>query len=179
MEPLHPPARKPTRRIFRSLAVVLAAALAVASGAAPAAAHWNGTGQDIARIAVEPYSYNDTWQKPMNKALSNWNATSSPAHLYKSSLSGSTITVKSYSNTFYGRYTRCGGSCLYIKLNTRTINRDASNHANFVTSVLVHEFGHALNLAHNSSTSIMSNSRNRNSMTKPQAHDVSDVNAYY
>lgn len=179
MESLSPHARRPARKMARLLAVVLATALVVMSGAAPAAAHRTGRGQDIARIAIEPYSYNDTWQKPINKALSNWNATSSPAHLYKSSLSNSNITVKSYSDTYYGRYTRCGGSCFYIKLNLRTINRDAVNHSNFVTSVLVHEFGHALNLAHNSLTSIMNNNRNRNSMTKPQAHDVSDVNAYY
>jgi hypothetical protein len=179
VEPLYPHARKPAGKIYRGLAVVAAAALVVASGAAPAAAHWDGVGQDLARIAIEPYSYNDTWQKPMNKALSNWNATASPANIYKSSLSSSIITVKSYSNTFYGRYTRCGGSCLTIKLNLRTINRDATNHSKFVTSVLVHEFGHALNLDHNGLRSIMNNDRDRDSMTKPQAHDVADVNEYY
>ena len=164
------------RRGFLAAVVVM---LVVVTGGSPAAAHWNGTGQDIARIHMYPYSYNSTWQTPMNKALANWNATSSPAHFYKSTNSGSTITVKSYSNTWYGTYQRCGGMCMYVKLNTRTINRDASNFSNFVTSTLVHEFGHALNLAHNSTTSIMNTSRNRNSMTKPQSHDVADVNAYY
>lgn len=163
----------------RGTAVAAALVLAMAASATPALAHWNGTGQDIASIHIYPYSYNSTWQTPLNRALSNWNATSSPANFYKSSNSGSTLTVKSYSNTWYGYYTRCGGSCMYVKLNSRTINRDASNWANFVTSVFVHELGHALNLAHNSVTSIMNHSRNRNGMIKPQPHDVSDVNAYY
>lgn len=167
------------RTVRRGLAIAAVLGLILTTGANPAFAHWNGTGQDIASIHMLPYSYNSTWQTPMNKALANWNATSSPANFYKNSNSGSTITVKSYSNTWYGTYQRCGGMCMYIKLNSRTINRDASNFANFVTSTLVHEFGHALNLAHNSSTSIMNTSRNRNTMTKPQAHDVSDVNAYY
>ncbi|MEU4224061.1 hypothetical protein ACQP2T_37655 [Nonomuraea sp. CA-143628] len=159
--------------------MVLAVMLVGTVGISPAFAHWNGTGQDIASIHIYPYSYNGTWQTPMNKALSNWNATSSPANFYKNSNSGSTITVKSYSNTYYGHYQRCGGMCMYVRLNSRTINRDASNFSNFVTSTLVHELGHALNLAHNSGTSIMNSSRNRNSMTKPQSHDVADVNAYY
>jgi predicted Zn-dependent protease len=167
------------RNARRAIPVALMATLMMLTGVSPAAAHWNGTGQDIASIHIYPYSYNSTWQTPMNKALANWNATSSPANFYKSSNSGSTITVKSYSNTWYGTYQRCGGMCMYVKLNSRTINRDASNFSNFVTSTLVHEFGHALNLAHNSTTSIMNTSRNRNSMTKPQSHDVADVNAYY
>ncbi|NUS04167.1 MAG: matrixin family metalloprotease [Nonomuraea sp.] len=167
--------RNARRGFFTALVVMLVGAV----GVAPAFAHWNGTGQDIARIHLRPYSYNSTWQTPLNRALSNWNATASPAYFYKSSNSGSTLTVKSYSNTWYGNYQRCGGMCMYIRLNTRTINRDASNWSNYVTSIFVHELGHALNLAHNSTTSIMNSSRNRNSMTKPQSHDVADVNAYY
>ncbi|MFC4114387.1 hypothetical protein [Nonomuraea zeae] len=168
--------RRIARRGFLTITALI---LVVTTSANPASAHWNGTGQDIASIHMYPFSYNSTWQTPMNKALANWNATSSPANFYKNSNSGSTITVKSYSNTWYGNYQRCGGMCMYVRLNSRTINRDASNFSNFVTSTLVHEFGHALNLAHNSGTSIMNTSRNRNSMTKPQSHDVADVNAYY
>ena len=167
------------RALRRGSAAAAAVILLTTTSADPAFAHWNGTGQDIASIHMYPYNYNSTWQTPMNKALANWNATSSPANFYKISNSGSTITVKSYSNTWYGTYQRCGGMCMYVRLNSRTINRDASNFSNFVTSTLVHEFGHALNLAHNSLTSIMNTSRNRNSMTKPQSHDVADVNAYY
>lgn len=151
----------------------------IALATAPAEAHYNGTGQQSANMPVYPYNYNSTWQTPMNQALSNWNATASPAYIHKYSGSGSRIYAASYSDTWYGHYTRCGDACFYIKLNARTISRDANNFSNYVTSVLVHELGHGLNLAHNSVTSIMNSSRNRDTMTKPQSHDVSDVNAYY
>ncbi|RZT77941.1 matrixin [Micromonospora violae] len=175
----------PFRRTSAKRSSIVAAALAVALAAvqavpAPALAHWNGTGQLIAYIGIYPYSYNSTWMTPLNRALSNWNATASPASFYKDTLSGSTLTVTNYSDTWYGYYQACGSSCMYVRVNSRTINRDASNFSNFVTSVVVHELGHALNLAHNSlSASIMNHSRNRNSMTTPQAHDIADVNAYY
>lgn len=167
------------RRSRSVSSLLLATVLGLAMFATPASAHWNGTGQDIARIEMYPYNYNSTWQGPMDRALSNWNATASPADFHKSTFSGSSITAASYSDTWYGHYQRCGGSCMYVKLNARTISADASNFSNFVTSTFVHELGHALNLAHNSLTSIMNSSRNRNSMTTPQSHDVADVNAYY
>jgi predicted Zn-dependent protease len=65
-------------------------------------------------------------------------------------------------------------------MNSRTIVAQATNFPNLVTDVLVHEYGHALNLTHNSvNPSIMNENRARNSMIAPQAHDVADVNAYY
>jgi len=168
------------KRAGKLLALTMVATLGLATAAAPAGAHWNGTGQLIANIAILPYNYNDTWMAPLNRSLTNWNATASPANIYKTSLSGSSLTVTSYSDTWYGYYQRCGDSCYYLRVNSRTINRDASNFSNFVTSVVVHEFGHAFNLAHNSlSASIMNHDRNRNSMTTPQPHDVADVNEYY
>ncbi|MEO3794958.1 matrixin family metalloprotease [Nonomuraea sp. B10E15] len=169
------------RGVLRTMAVAATGIVAVAVSTTPVIAHRSGNGLQTPQLSVYPYNYNDVWQPAMNKAGSNWNATSTPVRVYKDSDSGSTITAKSYSNTWYGTYTRCGPSCFYIKLNSRTIARDASNTSNFITSVLVHELGHALNLAHNTVTSIMNRSRNRNSTTytKPRPHDVSDVNAYY
>ncbi|MFG1872897.1 zinc metalloprotease [Micromonospora arborensis] len=160
-------------------ATLVAALVAAQSVPARALAHWNGTGQIIARISIYPYNYNSTWMSPLDRSLSNWNVTASPAYFYKDTLSSSTLTVTSYSDTWYGYYQACGTTCMYVRVNSRTINRDASNFSNFVTSVVVHELGHALNLAHNDLTSIMNHGRNRNSMTTPQSHDVADVNAYY
>ncbi|MEV5504725.1 hypothetical protein AB0M50_55910, partial [Nonomuraea fuscirosea] len=105
------PSKALGRTARRGLATAAVLGLMLTTGANPAFAHWNGTGQDIASIHLRPYSYNSAWQTPMNKALSNWNATSSPANFYKNSNSGSTITAKSYSNTWYGLYQRCGGMC--------------------------------------------------------------------
>ncbi|MEV7331897.1 matrixin family metalloprotease [Micromonospora sp. NPDC093244] len=175
------PFRRPSARRSSLAAAALAAALVAAQAVpAPALAHWNGTGQLNAYISIYPYNYNNTWMAPLDRSLSNWNGTASPAYFYKDTLSSSTLTVTSYSDTWYGYYQACGSSCMYVRVNSRTINRDASNFSNFVTSVVVHELGHALNLAHNDlSASIMNHSRNRNSMTAPQSHDVADVNAYY
>ena len=171
------------RTVARVLAAAAVAALGVASAAVPAQAHYSGTGQIIARIEVHPYNYNSVWQPALDRGLANWNATASPAYISKYSNSGSSITAASYSNTWYGYYTRCGDFCYYIRMNARTISAAASNVGNFITSVLVHEYGHAFNCADLSSssgvTSIMNEGRNRNSMVTPQPHDVSDVNAYY
>ena len=155
-----------------TLSLILPAGGAVASP-------YTGRGQETPKIAVYPYSYNSTWQTPMNKALSNWNATYSPVYLNKSTNSGSTITVKSYTDTWLGYYQKCGPTCMYIRLNSRTISNNASNFSNYVQSVLVHEYGHALGLAHQSSSSIMYTSRNRNTMTSPTSKDVTNVRKAY
>ncbi|MEU6724103.1 hypothetical protein ABZ917_10365 [Nonomuraea wenchangensis] len=146
--------------------------------ATPAAAHYYGSGMSTPNFTIRPYSYNSTWQGPMDRSLSLWNATATPAYIGKSSGSSSSVTAASYSDTWYGLYTSYG-SWFQIKLNSRTISNDAVNFSNYVTSVFTHELGHALSLAHNSLTSIMNHSRNRNSMVAPQSHDVSDVNSYY
>jgi predicted Zn-dependent protease len=166
-------------RARKLLAIAAVATLGVVGAAAPAQAHWHGVGQLYAAMEVRPYSYNPTWQAPIDRALANWNATATPVSITRYANSGSSITASSYSDSWYGHYQRCGDNCYYIRLNSRTISANASNFANFVTSTTVHEYGHALNLGHNSVTSIMNTSRNRNSMIRPQQHDIDDVNAYY
>ncbi|MGI5237294.1 hypothetical protein [Dactylosporangium sp. CA-139066] len=163
---------------------VAAAVVAAAIGggllfASPAHAHYDGAGQLYAQMEVYPYSYNSTWQSAIDRGLSYWNATPTPAYISKYQYSGSSVTAASYSDTWYGLYQRCGDNCYYIKLNARTISRDAYNFQNFATSTTVHEYGHALNLAHNSVFSIMNHSRDRNTVYTPQPHDIDDVNAYY
>ncbi|GAA3820661.1 hypothetical protein GCM10022226_46270 [Sphaerisporangium flaviroseum] len=162
----------------RSLAIAIAAILVAVVGATPAAAHWYGAGMTQPNFTIRPYSYNSSWQGPMDRSLSNWNATPTPAYISKSSGSSSSVVATSYSDTWYGLYSSYG-SYFQIKLNSRTISGDASNFSNFVTSVFVHELGHGLSLAHNDLTSIMNHGRNRNTLTTPQAHDNSDVNSYY
>ncbi|MBW4083365.1 matrixin family metalloprotease [Paenibacillus sp. S150] len=64
-------------------------------------------------------------------------------------------------------------------MDSRTINRDAANFSNFVKSVLVHEYGHIFCLDHTVQTSIMNDSRDRNTMTTPQQFDIDEVNSVY
>jgi predicted Zn-dependent protease len=130
---------------------------------------------------IRPYSYNSVWQGPLDRAISNWNGTATPVWITKNSAADNWITAAQYAETYYGRYTTHWNLGRYfdIKLNSRTIAGAATNISNFITSVFVHELGHALSLAHNSETSIMNDGRNRNSMTTPQAHDISDVNSTY
>ena len=168
------------RRRRSALAAMLTAALCMGASVGVASADegspFSFRGQGTPKILIAPYSYNDQWQPGMDAALANWNATVSPAHISKQSGRTSTVTAKSYTASWFGYYQSCGDSCLYIRLNSRTISAASVNHKNYVTSVLVHEFGHALNLAHrDGSTSIMNRNRNRNTMVKPSSSDVTNV----
>lgn len=118
----------------------------------------------------------------MDQALVNWNATPTRAYFFKQSGSISTITAASYPDQWYGAYSRCGTACMQVRLNSQRITQSATSFGNFVTSVLVHEFGHALDCADNTySPSIMNEGRSRNSssMGYPQTHDIDDVNVYH
>ncbi|MGI5486253.1 hypothetical protein [Microtetraspora malaysiensis] len=181
-----PRARRGTRggRLSRRVSLAGSALLVtLAVTVSPASAHYYSGGGASASFTIKPYDYNDTWMKPLNKALSNWNGTATPAYVSKSSSSSSWVQAASFSSSWYGLYTPYGsrtGRYFRIQLNSRTIYNDASNWSNFVTSSFVHELGHRLSLDDITSgyctTSIMSYCRNRNSMTTPQAHDV---NSYY
>jgi hypothetical protein len=164
---------------------VLAGLVLSQAAVAPASADYYAGGMPSAHLLVKPYSYNTTWQTPMDQSLSNWYNTPTPAWFEKSSSASNWVEAASFADTWYGTYTYWGsGSSRYfrIQLNSRMIAGDATNFSNFVQSVFVHEMGHALSLLDNPATdqaSIMKYSRDRNTMTKPQAYDISEVNNYY
>lgn len=173
-------------RLRTFMASGLGCALLIAQGvAAPAAqAHYDGRGQPEARISIQPYNYGTGWNVPIDRAIANWNATASPADIFKYSSSGAYLEVAGYSDTFTGQYTNCGPGCYIIRINSRAISEaKPTNLSNFITSVAVHEWGHAFDLADipygSSGQSIMAYARDRNLMTTPQPHDVADVNDYY
>lgn len=163
------------RRIV--LAIVLA--IVLLSPGATASGHYSGTGQSSPYLRIKPYSYNSTWMTPMDRAVSNWS--SHPCvNINRNSSNPSIVKVEGVSGVAWvGRYTRHSSTRFTVTLNSTRINQLATNHANYVQSVLAHEFGHALNLAHNSLTSIMNESRNRNVLRTRQSHDTSDVSSYY
>lgn len=175
---------KGTRRRVPSLAALVSTLLLTLIPAGAATADegdpFTFSGQESPEIRILPYSYNPTWQAPMDAAITNWNATYSPVKITKTSLSSSTIEAKSLSATWYGYYWRIGPTALKIELNARMISLKATNFSKYVTSVLVHEYGHALSLAHrDNQDSIMNRGRARNSMVKPSTSDVTNVKRAY
>jgi len=139
-------------------------------------------------IPVKSYSFNETWQVPMDQSLSNWNDAKANVTFSKNSSSENTISAAQYEWEDYGRnYATYSGSKLTkfrIELNARTISRDREDgkFSNFVQSVFVHELGHSIWLDDNPNTtspSIMKHNRNRNEMTKPQTYDINNVKAKY
>lgn len=130
-------------------------------------------------INVPSNNYNDTWKKPMEAAAIAWNDTPTRVLVGISSSSKNQVIAASYSDTWYGSASSANPGPFTIKLNSRTINRDATNFYNFVKSTLVHEYGHIFCLDHTSKTSIMNSSRNRNTMTNPQKFDIDEVNTVY
>ncbi len=168
------------RKVLVSLLLATAITLTPLSAAVGDDSYYSN-GQSVPRLTIYPYSYNSTWQTPLNNAISNWNATYSPVRLTKQSDAVSTVTAASYSDTWFGLYTSCSpNNCMYISLNARTISASAVNFGNFVTSVTVHEYGHALKLGHrDGQDSIMNRNRPRNSMVSPSSSDVVNVRNNY
>lgn len=124
-------------------------------------------------------SYNSTWSSPMNAAASAWNSTATRVSVGHLSSSKNKVLVASYADTWYGNTSPANPGPFTIKLNSRTINNDATNFYNFVKSTMVHEYGHVFCLDHTAKTAIMNSSRNRNTMTVPQPFDISEVNSVY
>ena len=137
-------------------------------------------GHPTPNFTVSNYSYNSTWQTPMNNAIYDWNGTPTRARISKSSSSRNTVTAAKYSWSDYGRYYHYNHNDkrFRIQLNSRTISRDATNISNFIRGVFAHELGHALWLADNPSTSsasIMKYSNNMNRNYKPTTYDINNV----
>ncbi|AZQ33225.1 hypothetical protein EJ357_06980 [Streptomyces cyaneochromogenes] len=173
-------------RPARSLVITsLATACTIALFAAPAhGTYWSG-GMPRADFSIRTYSYNPTWQGPLDNGIVNWNGTPTPAAIGKLSSSPNTLTATSYSDTWYGLFTSSGprdsSRTFTIKLNSRTISRDATNFSNMVTRVFSHELGHGLSMADNPSTSSSSIMKYTawNTLVKPTTYDIAEVNRIY
>ena len=168
------------RRVTAAAAAVFALVLLPISSAQADDSYYSA-GQSTPRPEIYPYSYNSTWQGGIDRAITNWNATYSPVAISKTTAGVSTITAKSYTDSWFGLYTSCSpNNCMYISLNSRTISASASNFSNYVTSITVHEFGHSFKLGHrDGQDSIMNRDRNRNTMVNPSSSDVVNVRNNY
>lgn len=155
---------------------ILVQTLAIRPVSAETDPNW---GSQTPHIGVSLGNYNNTWKVPMNDAGIAWNGTPTRVTVGISSSSSNKVLVSSYSDTWYGLASSANPGPFTIKLNSRTITKDASNFTNFVKSTLVHEYGHIFCLDHTTRTSIMNSSRNRNTMTTPQQFDIDEVNSVY
>ncbi|TDD21155.1 matrixin family metalloprotease [Nonomuraea diastatica] len=171
-------------RAATGVVVVGLVAAVVPLTATPVSAHRKDYGQKWSNFSYHHVTgYNDQWQQPMTRAPQRW---SEHARVALRNASGANCNVKvgRYSSSGYGHYysyhVNGGSTGCYITLNARTIAAEASRFQNFVHSVFTHELGHALSLGHNErGDSIMCKCRNRNTMTRRQSHDNSDVTDYY
>src|SRR5512142_1221045 len=92
-------------RLRRSLAAVAVSALAGVAlslaATAPANADYFSGGMPNAHILIEPYSYNSTWQTPMDQSLANWYNTPTPAWFEKNSSASNWVEAAQFSDTWY------------------------------------------------------------------------------
>lgn len=161
------------------MAVLLGCAVVV-STVLPASATYYSGGLGYGDFQIKPYSYNSTWQTPMDTAITSWNNLSGPANITKSSGAWAWVEADSYPDTWYGLYTPYFGY-FRIQLNSRTISRDAGTSAYFwIRSTFAHELGHGLSLADNPpvTPSLMRHDRNRSTIYYPQSYDLSEAAQY-
>lgn len=135
-------------------------------------------------IRIKNGGMNSTWWNNVFQAATNWSATNSQTNaiIGTSTSSDNVVYAASYAVSWYGAYTPLTHSStnttsFKVQLNSRTINRDCTDFNNFVTSVMVHELGHALGIndRYNVSTCIMGSTRDRNTLTTPQSDDIAGV----
>lgn len=147
-------------------------------------------GSKSGSITVKSYanSYNSQWVTIINNARSAWNSSSAKVSISTSSSSNNTIEAAKFNDSWYGLCsqsynTSTGHTTKFtIKVNARTITKDATNFNSFAKSTVAHEFGHVFWLCDNPSTnssSLMKHSRNRNNLTTPQTFDINNVNKKY
>lgn len=176
------PGRVSGRRRGLAVAFVVALIFGGVGVAAPAGATYQGSlCNGLGTWRLKPWSYNSTWQTPMNNARATWNSSSKLNIILDSSVA-STVTAASYSADWYGYYTYYSTGVRTIQLNSRTISRDATNVTNWIRSTFAHELGHGFCLADNPSTSsasLMKHSRNRSTVYVPQTYDWTDINNHF
>lgn len=147
-------------------------------------------GSKSGKITVKNYSnsYNSKWVSIINNARSAWNSSKAKVSISTSKSSKNKVEAAKFNDSWYGlcsqSYNTSTGytTKFTIKVNARTISKDAKNFNSFAKSTVAHEFGHVFWLCDNPSTkssSLMKYSRNRNRLTTPQSFDIKNVNKKY
>lgn len=136
--------------------------------------------------------FSKKWASVINNAIKAWNDSGAGVKLNQSSNPYNKIKVGSYTDSWYGMtsssYEVSTGYIneATIKINDRTISKDASNFSKFAQSTVAHEIGQLYWLDDNPvdtpagyNMSLMNHGRNRNTIYEPQAFDVSNVKRKY
>jgi hypothetical protein len=175
-------------RIAAAVGVIgLTTTLVVAAVATPASATYYSGGMPSRTFNVKPTGINDTWVGFLDTARGNWNATSAGTHIGRSSSAAANFTAGRYSASWYGLYSPHGirgiNRTFTIQVNARTLEADSgANFTKWILSTSTHELGHSVSLADDPSTSaasLMKHSRNRTTVQKPTAYDISEVLRIY
>lgn len=151
-------------------------------------------GYDTNSIPISYANYGTVWNRAIQKSINSWNTSNANVSFNKTTSEWNRILVLNKEGTaYFGRMCMewpSFGSKLRrfrIELSSNSIigadEHDGSfNLENFIQSVLCHELGHTVWLNDNPSTmqaSIMKYTRDRNSMVRPAAFDISNVSKKY
>ncbi|UOQ47641.1 hypothetical protein MUN88_16515 [Gracilibacillus caseinilyticus] len=173
------------KKYKNKLMIAVVALLSVFFLSTPVFAHYLSTGYSVYSVNydVEAGSYS-VFDDP-----ASWWEDDVGTNFYRSTSSPNDVYLQSLSYSWFGLYSPTVGSdgntdFFDIYVNSESIREDP-DHYNYVAaykSSATHEFGHALFLDDLESgwgnNSIMSYERNRNIITHPQPHDISDVKSY-
>lgn len=175
------------------IAYTMVTVLSLQSVSFSKAAVYNDYGLESKNATLSQVSgLSDKWATVIKNAIETWNNSGAGVKVEQSVTPVSTLKVASYADSWYGLtksyYNVSTGytSKAEIKINDRTISRDASNFSRFAQSTVAHEIGHLYWLADNPvdspagyNMSLMNHGRNRNTIYEPKVFDVSNVKRKY
>ncbi|WP_284141174.1 hypothetical protein [Virgibacillus sp. LDC-1] len=176
--------KKLKKLVFNLTSVTIITGFIFLVSATSALAHYYAYGYSLYSMTYNLKTGGDWY---FSEAAKNWgNAVGT--NISQNGYSGNTARLASYSYTWYGQYApKVSGGKTYafdIRVNTRTLARDYGSDSGYaswqsIVSTATHEFGHAQFLNDLESgwgnASIMSYERNRDTIYKPQSHDITDI----
>ncbi|KNE84145.1 hypothetical protein ADZ36_02160 [Streptomyces fradiae] len=136
---------------------------------------------------VKAVGINPTWVGFLDTGRKNWNNTSAGTSIGRKSNAKATFTAGRYNTSWYGLYSPSGirgiNRVFKIKVNAKKLAANSgSKMTQWSRSTTTHELGHALSLDDNPNTSkasLMKHGRNRATVQKPKAYDISEVKRIY
>ncbi|MBA4548874.1 matrixin family metalloprotease [Thermoactinomyces intermedius] len=122
-------------------------------------------------------------QEASKKAIQSWNEAQDKRRFVQGDSSATGVVDSYYSSTdgYFGySYWQTGvGSCINSWVAKMNTYYESNNDSQFGQSVLGHEIGHVLGLAHTNWTSLMNTERDRFQTYTPQTDDINGVNNLY